>query len=1025
LRETLRNVRWILYLGYLSLPIIMVCILSRVPISSVIIFKLLFGAIASFWLVANSQRFHRAWIRFIAAFLPAVFLFFFKFLELISYYLQGESFNDRFFYHLSLTSLEVGARAYGWMLLTPVAITLIAGFLDFRLSRKTAICTSRKCQILSWILVLLAIIFLPNVPKSFAIECLHTMRSPARRDVGAIIAQLKERHVNVEAFSPQNVRVDLPTASKNLLLIYLESLESSYLDEARFPGLVPNIKQAMANGLQFDNLSQFDGTDWTVAGMVASQCGIPLAVMGNDSIYQNRALKNMVGLGDVLNEAGYYQVYMGGADLEFAGKGGFYATHGYQEVLGYKELKPKAHDSSYETGWGLYDDTVFDMALEQFNALSQQRKNFNLTLLTLDTHHPCGNASKSCPAYSRSTNSMLQAVHCTDFLFGKFLAALQKSERYKDTLIFVMSDHLAMENVAMPLYPNSPRKLVAFALNAGVGKINMAGSHFDIAPTMLDLLQIKTNALFPLGQSLLKPEQPDRFAVFRENGYELLKSYFSSADKEVAPIHINAGHGITTADMPPHTVSVGGQSIIMSLDGWPVDPEDHIFIMRCTLDGQVQKHRIATEAEAARMVEASPDAVYFMLTRTAQIPFGLFPGKPNDQWHWYLGNPSSAEGMTGEASQFDAIMVQPAQCQKILQSDRRNAAQLFAIRKQVQSLNQSLQVAQQQSATAYGHFCPARIDVVSNSAAGGESYITLDDLLLKAENGITLVVIDPLKNNIIHHRSYSVTGSPQTANELMAALRQTKKDTVVITVAHGKVDLPQTAIKAFEKLGARQISGFKSGQPYILIARAGGKAVFEEIGEPGTAINKSLSVLDSEGTISAIKQLWNEHNLVVQSASLGCGKSYVLVDNFQVPRIGRGLNAVVFDAATKAVKFNDQFDTYDDINAIKKLDNALQRTKPNDIVIVVADDSATGGPLGTSLPGNLEASLKKLGAVCAGEIRFRTPYIFMTKVGSDFHIEKCSQTEGILQVELSPQEARHLFSGSVPDLTPERLHIRQ
>jgi hypothetical protein len=180
----------------------MVYIISGVPFSSALIFKLLFGAIACFWMVACSQRFHRAWMRFITAFLPAVFLFFFKFLELISYYLQGESFNDRFFYHFSLNSLAVGTRAYGWLLLMPVALTLVAGAIDFRLSRKIEISTSRKCQVVSWALVLLAVLFLPNAPKSFAIEYLSSMRSPVKGDATAVLAQLKERHVRVEAFSP-------------------------------------------------------------------------------------------------------------------------------------------------------------------------------------------------------------------------------------------------------------------------------------------------------------------------------------------------------------------------------------------------------------------------------------------------------------------------------------------------------------------------------------------------------------------------------------------------------------------------------------------------------------------------------------------------------------------------------------------------------------------------------------------------------------------------------------------------------
>ena len=46
---------------------------------------------------------------------------------------------------------------------------------------------------------------------------------------------------------------------------------------------------------------------------------------------------------------------------------------------------------------------------------------FNLTLLTVDTHHPTGNASHSCSKYGAIDNSILHAVHCTDYLVGRFI----------------------------------------------------------------------------------------------------------------------------------------------------------------------------------------------------------------------------------------------------------------------------------------------------------------------------------------------------------------------------------------------------------------------------------------------------------------------------------------------------------------------------------------------------------------------------------------------------------------------------
>jgi arylsulfatase A-like enzyme len=1009
--------RMILYFGYLVLPVVLAPIVSSV-LWNAIAFEILFAAIVSCCLAAAGQGFRRPWMRFLAAFLPAVFIFFFEFLQLISYSLQGESFNERFFFHMQLSSLIVGARAYSWMAITPMLATLIAGAMDVLLSRKIAARQSTKRTLVAGSLFLLAMLLPVNAPNRFVVEYLKEMFSKRSGNLDEIKAELKKRGVNISAFSNQNIKAECQPSSRNLVLIYMESLESSYLNEDQFPGLVPNIKAAMAEGMEFNNLSQYSGTNWTLAGMFASQFGMPLGVKGNDSIYQNQALANMAGLGDILNEAGYYQAFMGGADLSFSGKNRFYTDHGYREALGYKELKPMVSDQSYETGWGLYDDTLFDLAAQKLKELTKKHEKVNLTLLTLDTHHPKGDASKSCPAYSQSSNSMLQAVHCTDYLLGKFLNTLKQTDCYNKTLIFVMSDHLAMENVAQPLY-RGERKLTAFALNAGTEKIDIAGAHFDIAPTILDLLQIKTNAQFPLGQSLLKPEQPNRYAVFQNDGYELMKDFLEEEAKQAEPINICSGDGIRVRNAQDFTIYIGGHPIVMSLDGWPMYPEDYIFMVRCNLDGQMQRYRMVTEQEAAKVVETYPDALYFMLTKNARIPHGLGPENANDNWKAYLGNPSTLTGIIGETPQISQAAVDAEVCRKTLKNSRQGSPQIFSLRSRNQHLYENLQTARRQAATAYEHFYPEKIDLVSSSIDGNESHILLDDMPLKATKGITLAAIDSSINGVIHHRSYNISDSPQAASALLNDLSNLNNNRVVLITFQGKLTLPVAIIRAFEKLGAKEIQNFSTGQPYILIAKVGKPIVFEATGAPGTIINKTLSVYDNEA-ISSIRQLWGDSPIIIQSASYAAGRSYGIIDNVEVPNIGRGLNVLILNSATKAIKLNNNFDTYADANAMKKLSHILREAKLNEIVIVFADDTPTGG---SELPEYLKADLKRLGAVFADEVKFRTPYIFLTKVGSDFHIEKCSSNEGVLRVEITPSVAGKLFPTAAHALASESLHL--
>ncbi|MGV0033842.1 MAG: sulfatase-like hydrolase/transferase [Candidatus Azotimanducaceae bacterium WSBS_2022_MAG_OTU7] len=220
----------------------------------------------------------------------------------------------------------------------------------------------------------------------------------------------------------------LASPGKNLVLIYLEGLEATYLDQSLFGNVLPALNSTQQEAIAFTNMIQTAGTGYTIAGIVASQCGTPMLFNAtstdpNDFLY-NGFLNQATCLGDILNAAGYQQVFVGGASLEFSGKGQFLESHQYNRVLGRKALLARLDDANYHTGWGLYDDSLFDIARDEFTRLAAGQEPFNLTLLTIDTHSP-GKPSASCLPFSEADNSILDAVYCTDQLLSGFLAFLK------------------------------------------------------------------------------------------------------------------------------------------------------------------------------------------------------------------------------------------------------------------------------------------------------------------------------------------------------------------------------------------------------------------------------------------------------------------------------------------------------------------------------------------------------------------------------------------------------------------------
>ncbi len=402
-----------------------------------------------------------------------------------SYYLQNAGFNNAFFYHLRSDLIYAGVKGH-----LPILLAILACLFGFLTLSSTCLAheNSRKGVMPFVSLALLGLgLFISPPAKNLALYLKNISSTTSKHDP----------FENFHEFMAPSVSVQfLKSKKNNIILIYAESLAQRYFDEAVFPNLLPHLKKIKEQSTDFTNVSQGVGAGWTVAGMVASQCGYPLAVSfdinGNDLAMFDEYLPRAVCLGDLLEKDGYSLSFIGGADARFGGKSEFLGSHGYKNILGRDDLLSTLDDNSYRNYWGAFDDTLFDYAFKKFSALSAEKTPFLLTLLTLDTHDPDGFLSKSCEAYGAGDNSTLNSVHCDDLLIAKFIEQVRNSPYSDDTLIFVVSDHLPMRNQASSLLEASqmPKRLTFFE-NTPNGKKETntnPGLHYDIAPTILDLV---------------------------------------------------------------------------------------------------------------------------------------------------------------------------------------------------------------------------------------------------------------------------------------------------------------------------------------------------------------------------------------------------------------------------------------------------------------------------------------------------------------------------------------------------------
>ena len=311
-----------------------------------------------------------------------------------------------------------------------------------------------------------------------------------------------------------------PSQKKNLILVYLESVERTYQDiPLTQPAFAP-LAEIQDESLYFANVGQVHGTGHTIGGMVATQCGLPLVEKGIFSpAWKHRrnhdALPDttdffpaQVCLGDILRDDGYVLSYLNGSSLDIYSKGDFFRGHGYSHVNGLYEYAGW-EDEERRNVWGLDDDLLFERVKVELARLAGGNDPFVLATLTIATHGPDGYPDSQCDIESFES-PLIASLYCTGTHVADFLAEVQKLGLQDDTLVVILSDHLAYRNAVWDVLKErrEDRRNFITVLGANeTGPNTQAGAMVDIYPTLLELLGYKIKASQAgLGVSLISTQ---------------------------------------------------------------------------------------------------------------------------------------------------------------------------------------------------------------------------------------------------------------------------------------------------------------------------------------------------------------------------------------------------------------------------------------------------------------------------------------------------------------------------------------
>ncbi|GHS94241.1 hypothetical protein FACS1894139_12640 [Planctomycetales bacterium] len=370
---------------------------------------------------------------------------------------------------------------------------------------------------------------------------------------------------------PKEIKISFPAHKRNLLVIFVESLDTGFLTKADGGAfdddLLPNLKKLAAENLNFSQTkkiggaAQCYGTGWTMAGILGYLAGVPETLSlwatgeNNLGVLGEKFMPNAIALGDILAANGYREYHLGGYDSSFAGMGSFFKTHNNAEIFDISYFKRAGVlPANYSVWWGFEDRKLYQFAREKLTAAARQTEPFFFTLTTLDTH-PTGYLD---PQAKQKFPAKIENVWANaDRQLGAFIAWLKRQDFYENTTVVILGDHLYMDFSVFPgkkdnaptrhgeMFGETARRPLNIFINSPLSPKfakNRQFSHFDIFPTLVEAVGGKIAAPgLGLGRSMSSGEK----TLLEELGYDAVNDQLKRPSRRYDELWLLPNGGAT------------------------------------------------------------------------------------------------------------------------------------------------------------------------------------------------------------------------------------------------------------------------------------------------------------------------------------------------------------------------------------------------------------------------------------------------------------------------------------------------
>ena len=254
---------------------------------------------------------------------------------------------------------------------------------------------------------------------------------------------------------PKRVEIIPPLKKMNLITIYVESLENTFMakkDGGDYESdLIAPLSKIRKENISFSHNDKMggakivSGTGWTTGGIIAQTAGIPLLIPLGHKRFKDESdfLKGTTTLYDILKKDGYYNEFIIGSNAYFGGRKFYFDKHNIDLIFDHPyAIKNHYLKDDYHIFWGFEDEKLFTFAKEEIIKAAKRNEPFNISILTVDTHHPKGYKGKDYQEIYPERLSNIIALEAIKV--AEFVEWLKKQPFYEDSVILITGDHTSM-----------------------------------------------------------------------------------------------------------------------------------------------------------------------------------------------------------------------------------------------------------------------------------------------------------------------------------------------------------------------------------------------------------------------------------------------------------------------------------------------------------------------------------------------------------------------------------------------------